>query len=144
LNDQPLKASDIRRYEVSSPNGGNPGLGLDGTVVVFNACGVAEAGPVLSLVGGWAEALMRGLFAGFVAPLWPVYEVAARDAMIAFFETARGGEVTLAEAVRSVRDSYGEASPSFLAFIYYGDVMARFPGRDRIPNDISRMIHTAN
>ena len=43
-----------------------------------------------------------------------------------FFDKALEREHTLAEAIREVRKSYGERSPTFLAYVYYGDVMARF------------------
>jgi len=119
LDDQPLAALEIRTAEVI--------LGeKNRTLVVFNACSTGNAGLVPGGIGGWAEALIHGRFGGFLAPLWPVFDAEARDAMQMFFYEALDGKRTLAEAIREVRKSYGERSPTFLAYVYYGDVDARF------------------
>ncbi|HKG91353.1 MAG TPA: CHAT domain-containing protein, partial [Gemmatimonadaceae bacterium] len=94
--------------------------------VVFNACEVGRQGALLGNVGGWAEAFMRSRFGGFLAPLWPVYDTDAHVVMEEFFEGAVRQRRPVAEVVREIRRTHAAESPTFLSYIYYGDVMARF------------------
>jgi hypothetical protein len=120
LLDQKLGVLEVNRDEVV--------LGEeDRTVVILNACGVGAAGLVPGNVGGWAGTLLEHRFGGLIAPLWPVFDNTARDAMEDFFRLTIRESKTLAEAVRDVRASHGSISPTCLAYVYYGDVMARFP-----------------
>jgi len=97
-----------------------------GTFVVFNACEVAGGGAVLNAIGGWAEAFLNARFGGFLAPLWPVYDDDAGDVVAEFFEHGVKNKQPIGEVVRGIRARHKDASATFLSYIYYGDVMARF------------------
>ncbi|HEU4727288.1 MAG TPA: CHAT domain-containing protein [Kofleriaceae bacterium] len=96
------------------------------TFVLFNACGAGAAGDALGSVGGWAEAFAYRNFGGFVAPLWAVSDAYARVAMERFFDDVLAHRKPVGEALRDVRASYGRYAPTFLSYVYYGDVNARF------------------
>jgi hypothetical protein len=97
-----------------------------GTFVVFNACEVAGQGTVLNGIGGWAEAFLNARFGGFLAPLWPVFDDDASDVVAEFFEHGVKNKQPIGEVVRGIRARHKDASATFLSYIYYGDVMARF------------------
>ena len=96
------------------------------TFVILNACEVGAAGDVLGEVGGWAEAFAFCNFSGFIAPLWAVFDDHAKLAMETFFEAILVRGKPVGEALRDVRATYGEFSPTFMSYVYYGDVNARF------------------
>jgi hypothetical protein len=96
------------------------------TFVILNACAVGAAGDVLGEVGGWAEAFAYRNFSGFIAPLWAVFDDHAKLAMESFFEAILERGKPVGEALRDVRAAYGQYSPTFLSYVYYGDVHARF------------------
>jgi hypothetical protein len=96
------------------------------TFVILNACEVGAAGDVLGEVGGWAEAFAYRNFSGFIAPLWAVFDDHAKLAMESFFEAVLVHGAPVGEALRDVRATYGQYSPTFLSYVYYGDVNARF------------------
>ncbi|WP_395819748.1 CHAT domain-containing protein [Archangium minus] len=95
------------------------------TLVVMNACEVGATGTVLGSIGGWAEAFMNRRFGGFVAPLWAVFDSDAHRVITEFYQFIQGG-VRVADALQTIRKQYGQDSPTFLSYLFYGDVMARF------------------
>lgn len=96
------------------------------TFVIFNACEVGATGDVLGEVGGWAEAFAYRDFSGFLAPLWAVFDGHARQAMEAFLDAVLVQKQRIGPALRDVRRDHGRASATFLSYVYYGDVNARF------------------
>jgi CHAT domain-containing protein len=96
------------------------------TFVILNACELGATGDVLGEVGGWAEAFAYRNFSGFIAPLWAVFDDHAKLAMQTFFEAILVNGKPVGEALRDVRAAYGPHSPTFLSYVYYGDVNARF------------------
>ena len=96
------------------------------TFVFLNACEVGAAGDALGAVGGWAEAFAYRNFSGFIAPLWAVIDDHAKLAMESFFEAILLHGKSVGEALRDVRETYGKYSPTFMSYVYYGDVHARF------------------
>lgn len=96
------------------------------TFVILNACELGATGDVLDEVGGWAEAFAYCNFSGFIAPLWAVFDDHAKLAMESFFEAIFLHGKPVGEALRDVRATYGKYSPTFLSYVYYGDVNARF------------------
>jgi hypothetical protein len=96
------------------------------TFVILSACEAGAAGDVLGEVGGWAEAFTYRNFSGFVAPLWAVFDEHAKVAMESFFDAVLVHGKSVGEALRDVRATYGAYSPTFLSYVYYGDVNARF------------------
>jgi len=123
LEDTDLLVYDIRRKETQ--------LGRNRhSLVFFNACEVGVSGLNLGVIGGFAEALIEDRFGGFVAPLWSVYDVDATTVVLEFLEnvllTDKAQRQTFAGALQKIRNEYGEQSPTFLSYTYYGDVMATF------------------
>jgi hypothetical protein len=96
------------------------------TFVILNACDVGATGDVLGSVGGWAEAFAHRDFGGFLAPLWAIFDGPARLAMERFLDAVLMQDKRIGEALRDVRKDYGGTSATFLSYIYYGDVNARF------------------
>ena len=98
---------------------------INGPLVIFNACEVGATGSVLGTVGGWAEAFLRREFRGFIAPLWPVDDIDASTIMGELFAAVIRDHTTVGEAMRDIRRRHGPASPTYFAYLFYGDVMAR-------------------
>ena len=109
---------DLRNSDVT--------LGMNRHPLVFlNACQVGKSGLNLGVIGGFAEALMNRQFGGLVAPLWSVYDDPAGTCSTTFIKDVLSGS-TFAEALRKIRAQFGDESPTFLSYIYYGDVMAAY------------------
>lgn len=123
LEDTDLLVPDISRQETQLGNNRHP-------LVFFNACQVGRSGLNLGVIGGFAEALAQKEFGGFIAPLWSVYDVDASTVTQHFLEAIlplpHGGQQTFAAALQRIRTEFGEQSPTFLSYVYYGDVMAKF------------------
>lgn len=121
LEDGSLSADEVGTQEVR--------LGvLNGPVIVWNACEVGATGSVLGTIGGWAEAFLGRRFRGFIAPLWAVDDVDAAKVVSELFEALVNRRMSVGEALRDIRQSHGGDSPTYLAYLFYGDVMARFGG----------------
>jgi hypothetical protein len=118
LEDGELAASEMARPEVR--------LGrLCRTLVFFNACEAGATGSIFGEVGGWADALLGRQFGGFIAPLWSVDD---EDAGVVAAELLDGivtRHEPIGEVLRAVRAKYGDVSPTFYSYLYYGDVTAR-------------------
>lgn len=96
-----------------------------GCLVVFNACETGATGSVLGSVGGWAQTLLERRFGGFVAPLWSIDDADAAIVGRQFFEDVLHRKLTVARALLAIRQKFGVKSPTYLAYLFYGDVMAR-------------------
>jgi hypothetical protein len=123
LEDTDLRPLDISRQETQ--------LGKNRhSLVFFNACGAGAPGLNLGVVGGFAEALIEDRFGGFIAPLWSVYDVDASAVILEFLDRVllpdEPQRQTFAVALQKIRYEFGEESPTFLSYTYYGDVMAAF------------------
>lgn len=101
----------------------------DGPLVVFNACEVGATGESLGATGGWAEVFLQRQFRGVIAPLWAVYDEDAVVVVGELFEAIVTRRERVGEALRAIREAHAATSPTFLAYLYYGDVMARLPPR---------------
>lgn len=99
------------------------------TLVFFNACEVGGAGSVLGEVGGWANAFLARRFGGFIAPLWSVDDDDASVVSSDLIERIYKRREPIGEALRAIREHYGDRSPTFFSYLYYGDVTARLEGR---------------
>jgi hypothetical protein len=118
LEDGALSASEVARPEVRLGKACR-------TLVFFNACEVGAAGTIFGEVGGWAAAFLSRQFGGFIAPLWSVED---EDASVVASELLRGvltERRPVGEVMRHLRTKYGDASPTFYSYLYYGDVTAR-------------------
>jgi hypothetical protein len=118
LEDGPLAASEVGGPEIK--------LGKDRrTLVFFNACEVGATGTVLGEVGGWADAFLGRQFGGFIAPLWSVDDEDASVVAADLLEGIVNRHEPIGEVLRAVREKYGNVSPTFYSYLYYGDVTAR-------------------
>ncbi|WP_395845261.1 CHAT domain-containing protein [Cystobacter fuscus] len=95
-------------------------------LVIFNACEVGAASELLGGIGGWAEAFVSERFAGFIAPLWPVQDAHARSAVESLVADLLEKHLSVGESLRRLREREAKTSPTFLSYVYVGDVMARF------------------
>jgi CHAT domain-containing protein len=95
-------------------------------LVIFNACEVGVATELLGGIGGWAETFVSEHFSGFIAPLWPVQDTHARTAVERLVEDLWEKHLCVGEALRRLRQAEAKTSPTFLSYVYVGDVMARF------------------
>lgn len=122
-----LSAIELEDGELSVAEAGMQEVQLGAacrTLVVFNACEVGATGVALGQVGGWADALLRREFGGFIAPLWAVEDQDASvviDELIAGIVTDRR---PVGEVLRDIRKKHGSNSPTFYSYLYYGDVTA--------------------
>jgi pimeloyl-ACP methyl ester carboxylesterase len=95
-------------------------------LVIFNACEVGAATEMLGGIGGWAETFVSERFAGFIAPLWPVQDAHARSAVEHLVGDLMEKRLSVGESLRRLRQSEAKTSPTYLSYVYVGDVMARF------------------
>jgi hypothetical protein len=96
-----------------------------GCLVVFDACETGATGSLLGGVGGWARTLLEQRFGGFIAPLWAVDDDAAAVVAADLFEALLTLRIPVAQALLDIRRKYGATSPTYLAYLFYGDVGAR-------------------
>jgi hypothetical protein len=94
------------------------------TLVLLNACEVGATGAVLGTVGGWAEAFSRRKFGGLVAPLWAVIDEDAATVIAELVDMLWHRCMPVGKALTSIRAKYGEDSPTFFSYVFYGDVTA--------------------
>ncbi len=118
LEDGPLQTLDVRNPLMSLGRKTRP-------LVLLNACEVGAATEILGSVGGWAETFVSERFSGFIAPLWPVQDAHARNAVEQLVADLRENHLTVGEALRALREREAEKSPTYLSYVFVGDVMAR-------------------
>jgi pimeloyl-ACP methyl ester carboxylesterase len=119
LEDGELRTLEVRNSMVMLGQKSRP-------LVIFNACEVGTATEMLGGIGGWAETFVSESFAGFIAPLWPVQDAHARNAVEQLVSDLRENHLSVGEALRRLRQSEAKTSPTYLSYVYVGDVMARF------------------
>lgn len=117
LEDGSLAVSEVAREAVQ--------LGVRcRTVVFFNACEVGATATALGALGGWADAFLGRRFGGFIAPLWAVDD---EDAFVVSQELLDGivrQHRPVGAVLQGIRAKYGDVSPTFFSYLYYGDVTA--------------------
>ena len=97
----------------------------------FNACDVGQARRVLNFVDGWAPTVLDGGAAGFLGGLWPLGDKGAADFAMQFYralsEALNGpGAAQITELLaQSRRQFYTTGDPTFLGYVFYGDVGLR-------------------
>lgn len=96
-----------------------------GSFVVLNACEVGATGLALGAMSGWAHAFANREFGGFLGPLWRVADGAASTLIRELLPDVLEGKKTFAQALRDVRAERYRTSPTFLAYVFFGDVTAR-------------------
>jgi len=118
LQDANLTVTEVDTSEVKLGNKSH-------CLVFFNACKTGATGGLLGGVGGWADTLLRRQFGGFIAPLWAVDDEDAATVSASLFDNLVNRKIPVSQALLAVRKSYGKKSPTYLAYLFYGDVGAR-------------------
>lgn len=121
LEDGGLAAAEVERPEVRLGRACR-------TLVFFNACEIGAAGAVFGEVGGWADAFLSRQFGGFIAPLWSVEDDDAGTVAAELLDGIFKRRLPIGSVLRGIRAKYGDVSPTFFSYLYYGDVTARFGG----------------
>lgn len=92
--------------------------------VFLNACELGTATTVLSEYGGMAGAFLVEGCRAFLAPLWMVDNVVARDLALDFYRYTLEEGLPVAEAMRRLRASFGTPAAADtstpLAYMFYG------------------------
>jgi hypothetical protein len=97
----------------------------------FNACDVGQVRRVLNFVDGWAPTVLDGGAAGFLGGLWPLGDRGAAEFAMQFYhglsEALNGsGSAKITELLaQSRRQFYTTGDPTFLGYVFYGDVGLR-------------------
>jgi hypothetical protein len=94
------------------------------TLVFFNACEVGASGSVFGGVGGWASAFLARHFGGFIAPLWSIEDNDAKVVSADLIERIYKKGESIGAALCAIRMAYGDRSPTYFSYLYYGDVTA--------------------
>ncbi|OAN41938.1 CHAT domain-containing protein [Mycolicibacterium iranicum] len=91
--------------------------------VFLNACEAGAPAETLTQLGGLAGAFLREGTRGFVAPLWKVNDVEARDIALEFYRRTLDEGETVGEAMRAIRRRYTTQSntASAIAYVFYGN-----------------------
>jgi hypothetical protein len=101
----------------------------------INACDVGRANRVLNFVDGWAPTVLDGGGSGFIGGLWSLSDKGAAEFAEHFYgglrdALDRGQSASVAELVaRSRREFFDSGDPTFLAYVFYGDVNLRMTSR---------------
>ncbi len=97
----------------------------------FNACDVGQTQRVLNFVDGWAPVVLDGGASGFLGGLWPLSDQGAADFAIRFYgalrdDMARNRSARIADLLeRARRQFYESGDPTYLGYVFYGDVGLR-------------------
>lgn len=95
-----------------------------GSVVFFNACEVGTSAASFGELSGWPAAFAARRFRAFIAPLWAVEEEASLVFARALVQKILRDQQPIGEALRDIRAEFGPSSPTFYAYLLYGDVRA--------------------
>jgi CHAT domain-containing protein len=100
----------------------------DRSMVVLNACEMADVGSDLGWVSGWAPLLVRHRFGAVVAPLWRVQDNAAHDVIVSGLDRMYHAGIGIGAAFAQARAEGASISAAPYAFVAYGDVTAAVTG----------------
>ncbi len=91
--------------------------------VFLNACEAGVAGDTLIRLGGLVGAFLVEGARGFVAPLWKVDDILARQIAIEFYTQTLTNRETVSEAMRQIRRKFtpDSTSATAMAYVYYGN-----------------------
>jgi hypothetical protein len=98
----------------------------DHPLVFLNACGLGAEARVAGTVEGWASTVLEGGASGYVGGLWPLGDGTAARFAQRFYETAFAGEPVAIALSRARREFLESGDPTYLAYVFYGDVYLRF------------------
>jgi hypothetical protein len=118
LEDGSISFTEVRRSAVV--------LGVKyQTMVMFNACHSGSSSR-LGHFRGWAESFSAREFGGFIAPLWAVDCCIAKKMAIELVFLTNSEKRSVGDALQIARGKDRAEAASLLAYLYYGDVNARF------------------
>lgn len=110
------------------------------TFVFLNACQLGTAGETLSQAAGFPGALLHAGTLGFLAPLWFVHDVEARQLAETFYEQTLEIDMPVGEVLRKQRNTFPlelnneeekDPSTTCLAYIFYGHPALRITFESR-------------
>lgn len=96
--------------------------GLAQPLIFMNACQTGQQALSLTGMGGWARRFIEAGAAGFIAPLWSVYDKAAYQFTQAFYNHLLSGE-TIGQAVREARTAIEPLNDRW-AYTVFADPLA--------------------
>lgn len=121
LNTQRLLLEDGTQYPAAAFTGGyKPGGTPRFTFMFLNACQVGAPGRTLGHAGGFPPTLIRAGTLGFIAPLWDVDDVVARELAEGFYANAFQRDEPVGALMQAQRRTYTDGSTTPMAYIYYG------------------------
>lgn len=94
----------------------------------FNACELGAVESQAGAVAGWAPAVLDGGAGGYIGGLWPLQDGPASAFAKHFYadlnaERGRAQRIAVADALRRARRLfYDTGDPTYLAYVFYGDV----------------------
>ncbi|HEX7823830.1 MAG TPA: CHAT domain-containing protein, partial [Mycobacterium sp.] len=91
--------------------------------VFLNACEAGVASETLAHLGGLVGAFLAEGTRAFIAPLWKVDDVEARDIALAFYKSVLVDGMSVGAAMQDIRRRFTAASTSAtaLAYVFYGN-----------------------
>lgn len=101
----------------------------------FNACEVGQSQQVANVVDGWAPAVLDTGAIGYIGGLWALGDISAKEFSLVFYQILEkaikeGKDPLAADILRQTRKHFlndqKNNDPTFLAYIFYGDVNLRF------------------
>jgi hypothetical protein len=97
----------------------------DHPLVFLNACRLGAGERLAGTVEGWASTVLEGGASGYVGGLWPLADASAATFARRFYATALAGEEVAAALARARRAFLENGDPTYLAYVFYGDVHLR-------------------
>ena len=97
-------------------------------ILFLNACQVGSQGEMLGESAGFGANCLYAGFRAFIAPLWSVNDVAAREIALEFYKTAfnKQSKMYVSSFFQQTRSRFVPKSPTdvpeatYLAYVYYG------------------------
>jgi len=94
-------------------------LGQSNPFIFYNACQIGQSAMGLTGIGGWAQKFLEVGASGFIGAYWSIYDKAAYQFAMKFYEGMLAGE-TVARAAQEARRVIKDAGdPTWLAYTVY-------------------------
>jgi hypothetical protein len=97
----------------------------DHPLVFLNACEQGQEEGSAGLLEGWPGAILESGASGYVGGLWSLGDAAAAGFAQRFYAAAFAGETVAAAVARARRAFLETGDPTYLAYVYYGDLGLR-------------------
>lgn len=94
-------------------------LGQSQPFIFYNACQIGQSAMGLTGIGGWAQKFLEVGASGFIGAYWSIYDKAAYQFAIKFYEGMLAG-ATVARAAQEARQAIKDSGdPTWLAYTVY-------------------------